>query len=74
MQAGIYGGQVLEEWGRGCPPTRPLGWWWFVAGEERPRDRFGSGDYGLETIRLAELGELTGEELEALGSGRTRRA
>jgi hypothetical protein len=60
----------MDERGRGLG-TRPLAWWWFVAGEEQPRDRWNSEtrqteDYGIETIRLAELGELTAEELAAL--------
>ena len=38
---------------------RPWGWWEFEAGEEQPR-----GDD--ETVRLAELGELTDAELAAL--------
>jgi hypothetical protein len=39
--------------------TRPWAWWAFEAGEERP-------DGDREPVRLAELGELTAEELAAL--------
>ena len=71
----LYGDEILAgKQGRG-PGTRPWGWWRFVAGEEQPRERWVSTGKGLrghwenkggETIRLAELGELTPEELAAL--------
>lgn len=43
---------------RSC--ARPWGWWQFEAGEEMPLKR------DEETLRLAELGELTDAELAAL--------
>jgi len=51
--------QMMADHGRshGRPPW---GWWWFEAGEEQPRP------WAAETVRLAELGELTSEELAAL--------
>jgi hypothetical protein len=53
---------------------RPWAWWAFELGEEQPQERWnpdggpggrieGEGD---ETVRLAELGELTADELAAL--------
>jgi hypothetical protein len=64
-----HGRELLE--GNTRPGARPWGWWRFVAGEDQPRDRWNSEigqveDYGLETIRLAELGELSDDELAAI--------
>jgi hypothetical protein len=41
--------------------TRPWGWWVFEAGENKPR-----GGPEVETVRLAERGAITDEELAAL--------
>lgn len=67
----LYGNEILTgKQGRG-PGTRPWGCWRFVAGEEQPRDRWNSEtchmeELGIETNRLAELGELTRKELAAI--------
>lgn len=42
-----------------CDGWRPWAWWAFEAGEQRP-------DPDGETVRLAQLGELTAEELAVL--------
>ena len=42
------------------PGWRPAGWWLFTAGEPRPEDG------PAEALRLVELGELDGDELEAV--------
>ena len=46
-----------------CDGRRPWAWWAFEAGEERPE-----GD--REAVRLAELGELTADELAAFSAKR----
>jgi hypothetical protein len=61
--------QIMEDH-RGPHGTRPWGWWVFEAGEDPPEP--GEDDdltepRAVEAVRLAELGELTGEELAALG-------
>jgi hypothetical protein len=68
---GIYGAGILAGKPNRGPGTRPWGWWRFVAGEEQPRERWNPEtnhieDRGCETIRLAELGALTPEELALL--------
>jgi len=65
-----HGNEVMEDY-VGPPGTRPWGWWAFEAGEELPRERWNSEagrleNRGAETVRLAELGELTDSELAAL--------
>ena len=54
-----YRGERIMEDHRGRPGTRPWGWWVFEVGEDPP-------PRALEAVRLAELGELTREELAAL--------
>jgi hypothetical protein len=51
-----------------APGTRPWGWWRFVACEEMPcpADPIGGDSRLLEAVRLAELAQLTAEELAAL--------
>jgi hypothetical protein len=60
--------------------TRPWAWWAFEAGEPRPEERWIPSEWGPfgrmegvgdETVRLAELGELTAEQLAALREGAT---
>ena len=56
---------------------RPWAWWAFELGEEPPTERWNPGagpggrieGAGDETVRLAELGELTADELAALREG-----
>jgi hypothetical protein len=52
----------------GPPGTRPWAFWVFDLGEEPPRpdDDDQGGSFALEAVRLAELGELTDDELAAL--------
>jgi hypothetical protein len=54
--------------GRLLPGTRPWGWWQFAAREEMPHpaDPVDGELRAVEAVRLAELGELTAEELAAL--------
>jgi hypothetical protein len=47
------------------PGWRPWGFWHFEVGEERPTDR------AAETVRLAELGELTADEVAAVAEKAT---
>ena len=54
-----YGEEIMG-WQRPGEPWRPLGYWRFVLGEYPPRPR------DSETIRLAELGELSDEEIAAI--------
>lgn len=54
-----YGDGIMG-WQRPADPSRPWGYWRFVLGEEQPRPR------AAETIRLAELGELTNSEIAAI--------
>lgn len=54
-----YGEEVMG-WQRPGDPWRPWGYWRFVLGEAQPRPR------DAETIRLAELGELTDKEIAAI--------
>lgn len=65
----VYGEALMEE--RHPAGTRPWGWWAFVVGEPRPEPRWNQAarrleDPHVETARLAELGELTPEDLAAL--------
>jgi hypothetical protein len=63
----VHGERVMEE-GR-IHGTRPWGWWRFVAGEEEAwpdEDDLQTDHCALSAVRLAELGELTGEELAAI--------
>jgi hypothetical protein len=61
LEAGwaAYGDEIMENWKAGGPPSRPWGYWVFELGEEMPA-------YDDETVRLAELGELTDFEVAAL--------
>ncbi|HKH14520.1 MAG TPA: hypothetical protein VKA47_07685 [Solirubrobacterales bacterium] len=71
MEAGweIYGDELMRDY-RGLLGTRLWGWWRFVVGEEAPRGKF------AEPTRLAELGQLTDEEIaviaERANEARTR--
>jgi hypothetical protein len=56
----IHGEKLMEKWER-RHGSRPWGWWVFTVGEEPP-----PMEPGAKEIRLAELGELTKEELAAI--------
>lgn len=70
----VYGEQIMQEGGHGVG-KRVWGWWAFEAREPMPRERYIPSEgghlgrtegFGDETVRLAELGELSREELAAL--------
>jgi hypothetical protein len=56
----LYGDAIMEEWGR-THASRPWGWWVFEQGEDPPELA-----PGAKEIQLAELGELTAEEIEEI--------
>jgi hypothetical protein len=71
----LYGDEILSGRQGRSHGRRPWAWWQFEAREPMPRARWipGEGSHlgrmegvGDETVRLAELGELTAEELAAL--------
>jgi hypothetical protein len=69
-----HGHQLLEQHRAG---SRPWSWWRFVAGEDRPSTTWAMSGlpfpFTPETMRLAELGELTDRELANLvGQARQR--
>ena len=61
----LYGPQIMAQARRAG--TRPWGYWKFELGEEPPAwDQFAAHASHAETVRLAELGDLTTDELAAI--------
>jgi hypothetical protein len=64
-------GDEITGWQHRADASRPWGYWRFVLGEEMPRPHWNPEAHRMEekhaeTIRLAELGELTDEEVAAI--------
>jgi hypothetical protein len=64
-------GDEITGWQHSADPSRPWGYWRFVLGEEKPFPHWNPEAHQMEgkhaeTIRLAELGELSDEEVAAI--------